>query len=95
MTTRPTIDEVPGLLAGDPDTPCVAVGDRYIVVYAVSYDHDDDPSVTGEEVRSARDAAHYALELTRDPGATETIWRVFDNLTGKWTTFEQAEIERA
>lgn len=93
--TRPTIDEVPDVLAADPDTPCVALGDRYVVVYAVSYDHDDEPSVTGEEVRSPRDAAHFALELTRDASSSETTWRVFDTLTGKWTTFAQGEIERA
>jgi hypothetical protein len=95
VTTRVAIDEIPGVLAADPDTPCVEIGDRYVVVYAVSYDHDDESSASGEEVRSAREAAHYALKLTRDAGSSENIWRVFDTLTGKWATFAQQEIERA
>ena len=72
----------------------VAGGERYVVVYAVSYDHDDGSSRSVEEVRSPRDAAHYALELTRDVGASETQWRVYDALTKKWSTFDQSEIER-
>ena len=90
---RLMIDEVPGILADDPGTPYVGVGDRYVVVYAVSYDHDCDPTDTGERVASPRDAAHWALELTRDGSSGDTSWSVFDTKTRTWSTFCQAEIE--
>lgn len=94
MMTEEAQDPVVRLLAADPEVVMVAAGERYVVVYAVSYDHNDNASRTGEEVRSARDAAHYALELTRDAGADETQWRVYDVVTKKWSTFDQREIER-
>jgi hypothetical protein len=87
-------DPLVRFLTSDPDVPMVAEGERYVVVYAVSYDHDDNPSRSGEEVRTPRDAAHYALELTRDKGAFETQWRVYDAVTKKWSTFDQSEIDR-
>jgi len=90
---RPPIDDVPSILAENPDIVCVAPGERYLVLYAISYDHDDAPSPTGDDVRSPREAAHRALELTRDVGSADTPWLVYDAVTEKWSSFSQSEIE--
>jgi hypothetical protein len=88
-------DAVVRSLGDDPAVPTVSVDDRYVVIYALSFDHDDQPSKSGEEVHCARDAAHFALELTRDAGSADGIWRVFDRLTEQWSSFSQGEIEEA
>ena len=95
LVTRRLVDELPRILGSDSTFPYVRAHERYLVVLAVTYDHDDDPTDTGERVGSARDAAHWALELTRDGGATDTLWSVFDMATHTWSVLEQVAIEEA
>jgi hypothetical protein len=59
--------------------------ERYIVSLIVGYDGDDCPN--------AKDAAHLALELTRDGGHAGTRWFVFDRQTGAMHTYEQVEFD--
>jgi len=83
------------LLGRDPEFAYVEESDRYLVLFAVSYADESDPTDLGDRVHSPRDAAHWAYELTRDGGSADTQWAVFDRETGSWTNFEQSEIEGA
>ncbi len=62
--------------------------DRFVVMLAVGYATDDGP-------RSPQQAAHWALELTRDAGSDSTRWYVLDRQTGVIHEYEQADIEDA
>ena len=64
----------------------VSPEDRYIVSFIVGYEQEDD-------LYSPRDAAHWALELTRDEGSGGTVWFVFDRKEQVMHRFEQREIE--
>lgn len=59
--------------------------DRYIVSLLVGY--------TDSEVRSPEEAAHYALELTRDEDASGTHWYVYDRQTHTLHQLPQRDIE--
>lgn len=59
--------------------------ERYIVSLIVGYDADD--------ATDAMDAAHSALELTRDGGQAGTRWFVYDRETKVMHTFEQVEFD--
>jgi hypothetical protein len=87
------VDEVPRLLAEDPDMVCVAPDERFVVLYAVSYEHTNAPLSAGGYLRTPRDAAHHALELTRGEGSEHTTWYVYDTVLRTWSTFAQSEIE--
>jgi hypothetical protein len=90
-----TVDDLRQMLAENPAFTYVRADERYLVVLAVTYGHESDPTDTGERIASARDAGHWALELTRDGGSPDTQWTVFDAVTGVWTIFEQSDIEEA
>lgn len=79
------MDDFRQLLAGNSAFTYVRPHERYLVVLAVSYPHDSDPTETGERLASSRDAAHWAPELTRDGGSADTQWAVFDAEIGEWT----------
>jgi hypothetical protein len=81
------------LLAEAPEVDSVAKGERYVVLWAVSYDTDDELLASGEAIHSARDAAKQALELTRDKGSADNLWRVFDHATREWATFAQEDLD--
>lgn len=85
---RVTLDELDSIYA-DAD-------DRFIVSLIVGYTEEDlaageydnnDGTITPQE------AAKWALELTRDEGATGTHWFVFDRKTGRMHTLEQSEFD--
>jgi hypothetical protein len=88
-------DRLARLLGENPTFTYVNERDRYLVLLAVSYGHDSDPTDTGERVASPRDAAHWALDLTRDGGSADTQWAVFDAELGRWTVLEQSDVEEA
>lgn len=83
-------------LGANPNFTYVNGGDRYLVVFAVSYDHGVDPTSMGEHrVTSARQAAHWAVELTRDGSQADNRWVVFDAERGEWTSFYQSDLGEA
>lgn len=63
------------------------VKDRYVVSFIVTYEGGDDG------VQSPAEAAHYALELTRDEASDGTHWIVYDRVTKRFSRFEQSEVE--
>lgn len=63
--------------------------DRFVVSLIIGYGDGDD-----DGPKTARQAAHHALELTRDEGSADTHWYVFDRKTREMRLFEQKEIER-
>jgi hypothetical protein len=72
--------------------------DRFIVSLIVGYTEEDlfseqDAANGGENTATPREAARWALDLTRDEGASGTYWFVFDRKTGKMHTFEQHEFD--
>jgi hypothetical protein len=65
--------------------------ERYVVLLGASYpDSATDPDIG---VDSPKDAAYWALQLTRDKGWTDTHWYVLDRQTGIVHVYEQGEIE--
>jgi hypothetical protein len=77
---RVRADEVSTIYAGDRD--------RYIVSLIVGYGEDDD-------VTDPRKAAYHALRLTQDDGSPDTMWRVYDRVTGETFEYTQRELEWA
>ncbi len=61
--------------------------DRFVVSLVVGYNQED------SGVRTAKQAARAALQLTLDEGSNDTHWYVFDRKTGVLSLFEQKEIE--
>jgi len=67
--------------------------DRFIVSLIVGYTTEDLTGEDGAGEPSHRDAARWALDLTRDDGANGTHWFVFDRLTGTMHVLEQDEFD--
>jgi hypothetical protein len=63
--------------------------DRYVVSFIVSYGEEDFDQSRFEN--SPLGAAQAALELTRDDGASDTIWFVYDRETEMMHQFTQGE----
>lgn len=61
--------------------------ERFVVSFIVGYGGHDDG------VETAKSAAHWALELTRDEGCSDTKWFVYDREMGVMHEFEQADFE--
>jgi hypothetical protein len=62
----------------------VRPSDRYVVSFIVGY---------REQVDSPREAALAALDATRDLDADDTVWAVFDRVTGRFYEFPQRDFE--
>ena len=90
---RPETDEVVALLAADPDMVTVAPDERFVVLYAVSYDEDRRSGSWPQVISTAKAAARAALDLTLDEGRGNTTWLVFDTVTGEWSKYAQSELE--
>lgn len=74
-----------GPLTGEQiDTIYVNKKDRFIVSLVVGYNN----------VRTAKEAARAALELTKDEACSGTNWYVFDRKMKIGCFFEQDEIDR-
>ena len=67
--------------------------DRYVVMLAASYPAVGSAPARSYGVADAREAAHWALQLTRDAGSDGTHWYVLDRQTGEVHDYEQAEFE--
>ncbi len=63
----------------------VGPDDRYIVSLLVGY--------ASEDVRTPKEAARAALDLTRDCGAADTHWFVYDRVTQLTHMFEQSAFD--
>lgn len=80
------------------DTIYVHDEDRFIVSLIVGYSEEDlgyrlVPGDDPESLATPKEAARWALDLTRDEGATGTHWFVFDRKTGRMYVFEQIDFD--
>ncbi len=60
--------------------------ERYVVSLIVSYNHDTN-------IGSPKDAAYYALQLTKDGDQSSTNWFVYDRQTKTMHQLEQGDFE--
>ena len=72
-------------------TTYVSPEDRYIVSLIVGYSVDDLSDQTRFE-DSPKGALAAAIDLTRDEGSPDTIWFVYDRVTGQMHEFEQDDV---
>lgn len=59
--------------------------ERFVVSLIVGY--------SDEEAATAEEAAYYAVELTRDEGAGDTVWFVYDRKEQRMHQFEQSQFD--
>lgn len=91
---------------GEIDTIYVTPSDRFVVSMIVGYKTDDlkGGMLLGKreltrQPRGSRDfsllAGAAALDLLEDAGSADTVWFVYDRLTGTMHDFEQREFDTA
>lgn len=78
---------IPAINADEIGNTYVCDEDRFVVSLVAGY------SPKRDGVKTPKDAVRAALELTRDDGASDTHWYVFDRKTGEMHMIEQGEVD--
>jgi len=94
-TPPPNLDRPRKFDIDEVDSDYVDKNERYVVSLIVTYDKLD-PTAPEPEQRAnpsdARDAAAWALDLTRDANSDRTTWVVYDRELDILHRFEQGEL---
>ncbi len=93
---EPRSDAASGIQHLSTETSLYVVSeDRYVVMLAASYPATGSDSGNPEfGMADAREAAYWALQLTRDAGSDGTHWYVLDRQTGEVHDYEQSDLAR-